>query len=471
MAPPDDNWFAQCVARAPGAPNHVMLDDRVAEHIPGCNLAVRRTALLEIGGFDPVFVRAGDDVDVCWRLQEPWRRDCVLGRRLWFGTIIGRRSPRTGVSRSVTAKAKRGSAAVIATVFRVQACRGAAGSTVRFRSSSRSPPGGCTQACGVRRRFRRCTRRMRTRCRRCRIHPSGRSRRWFCSSRVWRRSRQAPTFGAAPRARRRRGWGRHHASQVRCVRAALGHRGATSSSPLRRGNEPAHLSRDDRVAAHRAAIRPLVWTPRGLLRPAAAIVDTAASAHGFRCRPHRLERHDVLLLLGKSLHRRFWSETWTSGDTLLTQVVEHLRAFRFGRGIHVDDGWRADRDISVALGPWAWAHVQALVEDHGAGRCLVRTRLQLRPRPCAFALAVLTGVATVVGELYGGGVIAVALALTALVLMAPIGRQVSRGARQVIDVFAGVARDHGMQEMAAEALDAGTAAASSWRRLSATHGS
>ena len=117
---------------------------------------------------------------------------------------------------------------------------------------------------------------------------------------------------------------------------------------------------------------------------------------------------------------RFWSETWTSGDTLLTQIVEHLSALRVGRGVHVDDGWRADRDISVALGPWAWAHVQALVEDHGAGRCLVRTRLQLRPRPCAFALAVLTGVVTVVGEFYGGGVMAVALALTALVLMAPI---------------------------------------------------
>ena len=110
---------------------------------------------------------------------------------------------------------------------------------------------------------------------------------------------------------------------------------------------------------------------RGLLRPAAAIVDTAASPIASELRPHRLQRHDVLLLLGKSFHRRFWSEAWTSGDALLTQIVEHLRVLRFGRGVHVDDGWRADRDISVALGPWAWAHVQALVEDHGAGRCLV----------------------------------------------------------------------------------------------------
>ena len=137
VAPRDDDWFAQCVARAPGAPNHVMFDDRVAEHIPGCNLAVRRTALLDIGGFDPVFLRAGDDVDVCWRLQEPRRPDRVLGRRLWSGITIGPRSPPTGGSRSVTAKAKRGSAGGIATVFRVLAWRGAAASTARCRSSSR----------------------------------------------------------------------------------------------------------------------------------------------------------------------------------------------------------------------------------------------------------------------------------------------------------------------------------------------
>ena len=67
--PHDDPWMAQCVARAPGGPTHVLLDDRVAEHVPGCNMAFRRDALLAIGGFNPVFLRAGDDVDVCWRLQ------------------------------------------------------------------------------------------------------------------------------------------------------------------------------------------------------------------------------------------------------------------------------------------------------------------------------------------------------------------------------------------------------------------
>jgi hypothetical protein len=33
-------------------------------------MAFRKAALQQIGGFDPVFRAAGDDVDVCWRLQE-----------------------------------------------------------------------------------------------------------------------------------------------------------------------------------------------------------------------------------------------------------------------------------------------------------------------------------------------------------------------------------------------------------------
>jgi cellulose synthase/poly-beta-1,6-N-acetylglucosamine synthase-like glycosyltransferase len=69
-APPGDGLIADCVANAPGGPLHVMLSDHEAEHIPGCNMAFRRAALQAIGGFDPQFRTAGDDVDVCWRLQQ-----------------------------------------------------------------------------------------------------------------------------------------------------------------------------------------------------------------------------------------------------------------------------------------------------------------------------------------------------------------------------------------------------------------
>src|SRR5204863_5480332 len=56
-------------AHAPGGPIHVLTSDTDAEHLPGCNLAVRRVQLEEIGGFDPEFTTAGDDVDICWRLD------------------------------------------------------------------------------------------------------------------------------------------------------------------------------------------------------------------------------------------------------------------------------------------------------------------------------------------------------------------------------------------------------------------
>ena len=93
LPPPGSGLIAQSVAQAPGGPVHVMVTDREAEHLPGCNLAFRKSALSAVGGFDPQFRAAGDDVDVCWRVQmmggrlafSPsalvWhhRRDCIRG--------------------------------------------------------------------------------------------------------------------------------------------------------------------------------------------------------------------------------------------------------------------------------------------------------------------------------------------------------------------------------------------------------
>ena len=70
ISAPGDGPIADCVGNAPGGPIHVLLSDLEAEHIPGCNMAIRKACLKEIGGFDPQFGVAGDDVDVCWRLQQ-----------------------------------------------------------------------------------------------------------------------------------------------------------------------------------------------------------------------------------------------------------------------------------------------------------------------------------------------------------------------------------------------------------------
>ncbi|MCS7090196.1 MAG: glycosyltransferase [Verrucomicrobiota bacterium] len=70
LLPPEDSPVAAAVMASPGGPAAVLLTDRLAEHLPGCNMAFYKWALEAIGGFDPVFRKAGDDVDICWRLLQ-----------------------------------------------------------------------------------------------------------------------------------------------------------------------------------------------------------------------------------------------------------------------------------------------------------------------------------------------------------------------------------------------------------------
>lgn len=67
---PEADLVERAVAFSPGNPVEVLVGDDRAEHVPGCNMAVRRSALNEIGGFDPGYTAAGDDVDVCWRVLD-----------------------------------------------------------------------------------------------------------------------------------------------------------------------------------------------------------------------------------------------------------------------------------------------------------------------------------------------------------------------------------------------------------------
>jgi len=70
LPPPDDPPAAQAVARSPGGPVHVLISDDRAEHVPGCNMAFWKIVLTEVGGFDPVYRAAGDDVDLCWKVVD-----------------------------------------------------------------------------------------------------------------------------------------------------------------------------------------------------------------------------------------------------------------------------------------------------------------------------------------------------------------------------------------------------------------
>ncbi len=70
LPPLREDWKSDAMGHSPGGPNPVLVSDRIAEHIPGCNMMFRKESLTAINGFDPVFRAAGDDVDLCWRLIE-----------------------------------------------------------------------------------------------------------------------------------------------------------------------------------------------------------------------------------------------------------------------------------------------------------------------------------------------------------------------------------------------------------------
>jgi glycosyltransferase involved in cell wall biosynthesis len=68
FAPDSQSSRAAAMAAAPGLPREVRAgDDRLAQ-LCGCNMAITKAALLKAGGFDPMFITAGDDVDLSWRL-------------------------------------------------------------------------------------------------------------------------------------------------------------------------------------------------------------------------------------------------------------------------------------------------------------------------------------------------------------------------------------------------------------------
>jgi Glycosyl transferase family 2 len=70
FAPEPGDAGAAAMASAPGLPREVRLGDDRLSQLCGCNMAVTRAALSRVGGFDPAFTSAGDDVDLSWRLAD-----------------------------------------------------------------------------------------------------------------------------------------------------------------------------------------------------------------------------------------------------------------------------------------------------------------------------------------------------------------------------------------------------------------
>jgi GT2 family glycosyltransferase len=68
--PPPASALASALAAAPGQPREVRAGDDTLAQLCGCNMIVDKAAADAIGGFDPMFTTAGDDVDFSRRLHE-----------------------------------------------------------------------------------------------------------------------------------------------------------------------------------------------------------------------------------------------------------------------------------------------------------------------------------------------------------------------------------------------------------------
>jgi len=396
IAPPDDAWIAQAVARAPGGPTHVLLDDRIAEHVPGCNMAFRKSALEAIGGFNPVYLRAGDDVDICWRLQARgdtigfapsalvwhhhratvkgyWRQQAgygegetwleahhpekfVGGQMLWRGRIY---SPLPFVGALSGRRINTGvfGTAAFPSVYRTDAHP--------FQFLPHSPA-------------------------------------WMLGSTLLllagllgllMRPGEAAWLLLAGGAL---GWG---TTLGRC--AAFAWRSDLSAAPL-----IPHASATRSRWQYRALIAWLhVLQPLarifGRLRGLADPPDVGDSPHttGVPWRAPAPSAATMLasarLQVGRTVEWAFWSETWMAPPAFLTALASSLRAVRPAWRVHVDEGWHADRDLSMAVGRWGWLHVRTLVEEHERGRCLCRIGARLQPNVQGLVRAALLAIGLV----------------------------------------------------------------------------
>jgi GT2 family glycosyltransferase len=448
LAPADDGWFAQCVARSPGGPTHVLLDDRIAEHIPGCNFAVRREALVAIGGFDPIFLQAGDDVDVCWRLQNAGGRIAFAPSALVWHHHRTRLSAywrqQVGYGEGEAwlrlRHAGRFSRSHVAWRGRIYSAL----PFVRSLSAVRLHSGvwGTAAFPSV-------------------YHTSAHSLRALPHTPAWlltgpllllgglltlavRATSPVPSIAIAA--------GALTSALTLFSCAMYGWRSDIDDLPTIYRAGPG-LSRFmyRSVIAVLHVVQPAARAYgyiRGVLRPPAAVTANAAAAPGISgvSASHDGPGHFGLLVRASG-HCCFWSERWTSADALLARIVDRLRLGRIGREIRVDDGWQPNRDVSVPLGVWAWAHLKAVVEEHGGGRCLLRARVQIRPRVGTLALtALLFGSACFAADI-GTVTLASVVASCAAIALGAVAWIVSRDAGQVFDVVAGVASDCGMLRM------------------------
>jgi hypothetical protein len=140
--PPVDGFLADCIAKAPGGPIHVLVSDREAEHIPGCNMAFRREVLEELGASTRVSgLRATTSTSAGGSRTRVGQSASL--RQRWCATAVASRFVPTRGSNANMARPRRFSSANgRSATTAVATCAGRATSTGGRRSGRSAAAGG-----------------------------------------------------------------------------------------------------------------------------------------------------------------------------------------------------------------------------------------------------------------------------------------------------------------------------------------
>ena len=437
VVPADDSPIAQCIARAPGGPTHVLLDDRIAEHVPGCNMAFRREALLAIGGFNPIYLRAGDDVDVCWRLQaRGWKIGFAAAALVWHhhrasvraywrqqvGYGEGERwllanHPEKFLDGHMMWRGRIYSPLPFVRSLWSERINAGVWGTAAFPSVYRAD-----------------------------VHPFA----FLPHSVHWQvLSFMLAIAGMGVAATGEISWastlllgaGLMGIAWTIAKNVSYAWRSDVNSlpgHPLWYRLTVAYLHFIQPFARVRGIIR-AVLTPPEVKEP----VGPRQTSRRPTPSPREFGRA-LLLICGGVTEDRYWSESWTNTEGVLVQFTDWLRKSRAVHVIEIDEGWSLDRDVSVLVGRWGWLDVRALVEEHAAGRVLLRVNMYLRPTSVGVVSAVLFSAALLAAASAGvalrwplaglvSAIITIAVTAYAVWLTAQTTAIAQRGVRAVAD--------------------------------------
>jgi O-antigen biosynthesis protein len=345
LSPHEDGRIEACCAASPGAPSHVLTAHDEAEHLAGCNMAFTKAALTKVGGFDPQFASAGDDVDICWRL-------IAAGYRLGF-------SPAAFVwhFRRNTIKAyygqQRGYGRAEAMLYPLYSSRFNIFGQIGWRGTipgiARTIPGGSTK-------------------------------RVFWGAKVaGAQTLFDPALTLAKVLPQTLEWNAV-AAVVLVASIALGWTTIPGAAMLALGPlwalyyaRSAPLEKCHQSFTSRLLIAYLAYT--GPMVRTIARYKTRIHAAFQKESDEMVRQRPTINWLKRSVHLSYWNEAYTLRESLLDRMLKLFT--RAGRAVSIDGGWN-DYDAELKPDVWTRVELKTADEEHGGNRITNRVVARVR---------------------------------------------------------------------------------------------